>query len=74
MRLSHTSLAGNPAGVVAASVPALVADSASSGICASVAAVAAVGRGHAHGGAEGCPADAADDPTVAVVPAIMAVT
>eukprot|EP00959_Pyramimonas_sp_CCMP1952_P444954 9317077-Pyramimonas_sp.AAC.1 len=51
MPLSRTSLAGNPGGGVAARVPAMAADSATSGICTSAVGVVVVGFGRACGGA-----------------------
>eukprot|EP00959_Pyramimonas_sp_CCMP1952_P378605 7930767-Pyramimonas_sp.AAC.1 len=69
MRLSHASLAGDPAGVVAANASAAAADSATRGVCISAAGVVVVvGFGHAYGGAAGCPAGAAGVPAVAAGP------
>eukprot|EP00959_Pyramimonas_sp_CCMP1952_P161362 3374444-Pyramimonas_sp.AAC.1 len=61
MRLSRASVAGGPAGVVAACVPAMAAGSATSGICMSaVGVVVVVGFDHKCGGAAGCPAEAVE--------------
>eukprot|EP00959_Pyramimonas_sp_CCMP1952_P204562 4277434-Pyramimonas_sp.AAC.1 len=73
MRLSPASRAGGRACVDAAGGPAMAADSAISGICASVVGVVAAGFDRAHGGAASCPAEVAGAPASVVEPAIMAV-
>eukprot|EP00959_Pyramimonas_sp_CCMP1952_P174799 3653014-Pyramimonas_sp.AAC.1 len=73
MRPSRVLCVGNYDGVVAAGAPA-VADSATRGICISVACTVHVGFGQTYGGAAGCPADAAGAPAEAAAPVIAAVT